>query len=92
MMTMENSDRQDCDQLDVLNASIAGVLSHPWFPTTWGRRALMAAIFLVGLEQAVVAGNQYALLLWLLLPLFSPRVMGNAAFLLGRFMAGLHGR
>jgi hypothetical protein len=43
----------------------------------------MAAIFLFGLQQAWT-GNYEPLVFWLLLPSFSPRIMGECAFLFGR--------
>ena len=82
-------------ELELHSARLAGQLCSVWIPVSWGRRLLMLAIFLVGLQQAWV-GNYYGLLLWLLLPTFSPRIMGEAAFLWGRlsrnFQDGFEGR
>jgi hypothetical protein len=47
----------------------------------------MVAIFLIGLVGAVT-GNNMLMLSWLLLPFFSPSLMGEATNLAGR----LHGR
>ena len=72
------------DQLNELHAAaLAGTLLRPWFPVSWTRRLIMAAIFLFGLQQAAT-GNYQPLVWWLLLPFFSPRIMGEAAFLLGK--------
>jgi hypothetical protein len=70
-------------KLELHAAALAGVLAHPWFPMSWPRRLLMAAIFLFGLQQAAT-GNYEAVLWWLLLPFFSPRIMGEAAHFIGR--------
>ena len=43
----------------------------------------MAAIVVFGLQQAWT-GNYEAMVFWLLLPLFSPRIVGWCAYLLGR--------
>ena len=43
----------------------------------------MVAIVLFGLQQAWT-GNYEPLVIWLLLPFFSPRIMGECAFLLGK--------
>lgn len=70
-------------ELELHAAALAGVLLSPWFPVSWTRRALMAAIFFFGVWQAV-AGNYQPLIWWLLLPFFSPRIMGEAAYFMGR--------
>jgi hypothetical protein len=72
------------DELQLHAARLAGVLLHPWFPVSWSRRLIMAGIFLLGLQQAAWAGNYEPLLWWLLLPFFSPRIMGECAFFLGK--------
>jgi GYF domain 2 len=71
------------EELKLHAARLAGVLCHPWFPMSWGRRLIMAAIFLFGLVQAAI-GNYQPMLWWLLLPVFSPRIVGEAAHLMGR--------
>ena len=76
-------------ELEAHAARLAAVLLHPWFPVLWTRRLIAAAIFLFGLQQAWI-GNYQPMLLWLLLPLFSPRIVGEAAFLWGRFRRVIH--
>jgi hypothetical protein len=70
-------------KLQLHAASLAGVLLHPWFPVSWTRRLIMVAIVLLGIQQAWV-GNYEAVLLWLILPFFSPRIVGECSFLLGK--------
>lgn len=64
-------------------AALSGTLMSSWFPVDWGRRALMIGIFLFGLEESI-RGNLQPLLYWLLLPFFSPRLIGEAAYFFGR--------
>ena len=71
------------EELELHETRLAGFLLHPSLPMSWGRRLIMAAIFLFGAVQAAT-GNYDALVVWLLLPFFSPRCVGEAAFLLGR--------
>jgi hypothetical protein len=56
-----------------------GVLLSPWLPVPWSRRLIMLGIVLLGLQQAFV-GNYEALAWYILLPIFSPRIMGYAAY------------
>jgi hypothetical protein len=74
---------QQRNELELHAAKLAGALLHPWLPVSWSRRAIMAAIVLFGLQQAWT-GNYEPLVFWLLLPFFSPRIMGECAFLLGK--------
>jgi hypothetical protein len=50
----------------------------------------MTGIVLLGLQQAWT-GDYEPLIFWLLLPLFSPRIMGECAFLIGRIRSLLSG-
>jgi len=70
-------------ELKLHAAKLSGVLLHPWFPVAWRGRLIMAGIVLLGLQQAWV-GNFEPMIFWLLLPLFSPRIMGECAFLFGK--------
>ena len=81
---------QQRNELELHAAKLAGTLLHPWFPVSWGRRLLMAAIILFGLQQAWT-GNYEPLIFWLLLPFFSPRIVGECAFLLGRVRRSVGG-
>ena len=50
----------------------------------------MAAIFAFGLQQAAI-GNYQPLLWWLLLPFFSPRIVGEATYFMGRLVRLVRG-
>jgi hypothetical protein len=74
---------QQRSELELHAAKLAGALLHPWLPVGWGRRLIMAAIVLFGVQQTWT-GNYEALYFWLLLPTFSPRIVGSCAHNLGR--------
>lgn len=62
---------------------ISAWLFRPWLPVYWSRRLIMLGIFILGLYQMWI-GYRYGFLLWLLALPFSPRVMGQIAYLIGR--------
>lgn len=62
---------------------LSGSLMSPWLPVDWTRRLIMFGIVALGIQQAM-AGNFQPLVWWLLLPLFSPRIVGEAAYAAGR--------
>jgi len=71
-------------QLDPsLEAQIAGYLLSQWFPVGNGRRLLMAAIAITAVGGAL-AGHFWLLWLMLLLPFFSPRLVGETVIFLRR--------
>ena len=74
---------QQRNELERHAAKLAGSLAHPWFPMGWGRRLIMAGIVALGLQQART-GNYEPLLFWLLLAVFSPRIMGWCDLQIGR--------
>jgi hypothetical protein len=74
---------QQREKLELHAATLAGALLHPWLPVPWSRRLIMAAIIAFGFQQAFV-GNYESLLWFVLLPFFSPRIMGEATYLLGK--------
>ncbi|MFP5350276.1 MAG: hypothetical protein ACLGHO_10600 [Gammaproteobacteria bacterium] len=74
---------EERQKLETLQAQLAGVLSRPWLPFGWTRRLIMVVLFLVG-AYGLAEGNGYFLLAWLLLLLFSPRVVGEFNVVLGK--------
>ena len=74
------------DQIEALEhhkAALSGALLSTWLPIPWSRRTIMIAIVVFGLWQALQQ-NYQPLIFWLALPFFSPRIMGEAAFLAGK--------
>jgi hypothetical protein len=78
---------QQRDELERHAAALSGVLMSPWLPMSLRSRLIALAIILFGLQQAWT-GNYEPMVFWFLLPLFSPRIVGECAHLLGR-VAGL---
>lgn len=68
-----------------IHAQLSGVLLSPWLPFDWGRRAIMIFLFFIGL-YGIIQGHSLLVLIWLLLPLFSPRIVGEVAYALGKIL------
>lgn len=86
-----NLTAEERQKLETLQTQLSGALLSPWLPFGGGRRSIIIVLFLVG-ASGLVQGNGYFLFAWLFLLFFSPRVVGEVAYALGRFMAGLNGR
>jgi hypothetical protein len=65
-----------------VTAKMAGYLLSPWLPIGVGRKIVMVVIFLIALLGSLL--NPFCLLLLIILPLFSPRVIGEIVSFLGR--------
>src|SRR5882724_4192 len=70
-------------ELELHAARLAGVIHSPWLPISGGRRLIMLGIVVLGIQQAWWAANYQPLLWWLLLPLFSPRIIGECDYFIG---------
>jgi hypothetical protein len=70
-------------ELELHAAGLAGAILSPWLPVSRGRRLIMLGIILLGIQQALWASNYQPLLWWLLLPFFSPRIVGECAYFVG---------
>jgi hypothetical protein len=78
------------EELEILQAKLSGGLLSIWFPMGIGRKLIMVVIFLVGIYGLVI-GNHYFLFSWIILPMFSPRLMGEVSYFMGRISAGTRG-
>jgi hypothetical protein len=76
--------KQQRGELEIHAAKLAGVVLRPWLPVSWTRRLIMAGIIVLGIQQSIWVGNYEPFAWWLLLPLFSPRIVGECAFQIGR--------
>lgn len=74
-------------QLENSAAALSGQLLSVWFPMSNIRRAIMLALFLLGL-RAFVNNNEIYMVYWIFTLLLSPRIVGSVAYGLGRFMSG----
>lgn len=75
------------EELEIHRVKLAGTLLSPWLPFSWWRRLVMFVLLLLGTLWPL-GGSPNWVLAWLLMLLFSPRIMGETAFALGRFAAG----
>ncbi|MDD5638664.1 MAG: hypothetical protein PHO28_02025 [Candidatus Pacebacteria bacterium] len=66
---------------DVAGTS-AGLLLNSWLPSGWLRKIIILAIILVVICLAITKNLLFLLLLFIL-PIFSPRMMGELMFLVG---------
>jgi hypothetical protein len=79
----DNLTPEEQDHLRSYLPGLSGVLHSIWFPFDWGRRTLMILIFIVGIF-GLIQGYHDLMWIWLALPAFSPRIIGEAFHLLGR--------
>ena len=79
-----NLTSEERQKFEELHAQLAGVLFRPCLPVDWGRRGIMIFIFLIGL-YGMIQGHLLWALIWLLLINFSPRIVGEVAYALGKF-------
>ena len=84
-----NLTAEEKQKLETLQAGLAGALLSSWLPFGWGRRAIMITLLFVG-AYGLVEGNSYLLLSWLLLPFFSPRLIGELSYYVGKISGALH--
>ena len=67
---------EERERLEREGKGLARVVMSPWIPFSWSYRMMMVSIGAIGFWG--LAENQYLLILvWLLLPLFSPRIIGK---------------
>lgn len=79
----ENLTPETRQDLEKQSALIAGLLMRSWLPFDWARRSIMIALFLVGL-YGLRQHNDYFLVAWLFIWIFSPRATAEVTFALGR--------
>ena len=70
-------------QFQSIADALARRLASLWFPMDWGSRAIIFSIGLVGM-YGVAREPHYLALAWLILPLFSPRLIDVFAHAAGR--------
>ena len=72
----ETLSQEERERLEREGKELARIIVSPWIPFGWGYRMIMAILAGIGL-LGIVQENYLFLLAWLLLPLFSPRVVGK---------------
>ena len=71
----EQMSLEERTRLEREGRELARIIVSPWIPYGWGYRIVMLAIAAVGFF-GLAQGNHFLALAWLLLPLFSPRMVG----------------
>lgn len=72
-------------KLEEIKDRLAGSLLTTWLPLDWGRRAIMIVIGICGI-CGLMLGNALLSLSLFLLPFFSPRIVGESVYAIGRFL------
>ena len=71
------------EQIKLANARLAGYMLRNWLPDCPIRKAIMLGLFVLGV-YGIAIDNSNLILWWLLIPLFSPRAVGEVAVFAGR--------
>ena len=74
---------QERHELEIQKSKLSGMLLSTWFPVPWSKRIIMIVIVGFGLWQ-MVEQNFQPLIYWVALPFFSPRIVGEGAFFIGK--------
>jgi hypothetical protein len=67
---------EERERLEREGKELARVVMSPWLPFNWSYRMMMVAIGAIGF-YGLAEGQYFLVLIWLLLPLFSPRIIGK---------------
>jgi len=87
MLRHGNISPEERDRLEREGKELARVVMSPWLPFDWKYRIVMIAIAAIGF-WGLIQAQYFFMLVWLLLPLFSPRILGEFFMLI----AGLKDR
>ena len=82
------NNRELADELEKvqsgIKAQMAGYLAHPWLPVGITRKIVMIIIVLISITAAEIYKNNSFYWLLLMLPIFSPRIVGETLYLIGK--------
>jgi hypothetical protein len=76
ILKYENISPPERERLEKEGRELARVVMSPWIPFDWGYRIIIIFITAVGF-WGLIQGMYFLMLLWLLLPIFSPRIIGK---------------
>lgn len=76
MLKYEKISPQERERLEREGKELAIAVMNPWFPFDRRYRIVMIAITAIGF-WGLIQGQYLFMLVWLLLPLFSPRIVGK---------------
>ncbi len=75
------------NELDKVNPGlknqISGYVLSKWLPNGVGRKIIMLALLLLGI-YGLFFGSHWFLISWAIIPIFSPRIVGEVATFFGR--------
>ena len=72
----EKMSAEERERLEREGNQLARAVMSPWLPFGWGYRIVMVVIAAVGF-LGLIEGQYSLILLWLVLPFFSPRIVGE---------------
>lgn len=82
--TANNNSVKEIDkQFGEIETDLTGLIMSKWLPYGIVRRIIMLVVFLLGLYGAIKI-NVLFILLWLLLPFFSPRIAAMVTVFFGK--------
>ncbi len=76
ILKYEKISPEERERLEKEGKELATVVMNPWFPFDWRYRIVMIAMIAIGF-WGLIQGPYLFMLVWLLLPLFSPRIVGK---------------
>ena len=79
----DNLTAEERQQLEQSYAQMCGYLASPWLPIGIGRKAVILALLILGAYGFAIDKPLIALC-WILIPLFSPRLVGEALLIIGK--------
>lgn len=78
----DNLSAEERQKLEISLAQMSGYLCSPWLPVGVGRKSIMVALLIIGFYGFLI-GKPIIAVCWLLIPLFSPRLVGETLRLIG---------
>jgi len=72
----EEMSPQERERLEREGRELMRVIMSPWLPMGWSYRMIMIVIATIGF-WGFLEGKYLLMLLWMLLPLFSPQIVGK---------------
>ena len=79
----DNLSDDERHKLEQSYAQMSGYLLSPWLPVGFGRKVIVVALLIIGI-CGVVIDKPIIAVCWLLIPLFSPRLVGEALLIVGK--------
>lgn len=82
VLEVENLSAEDRENFETLRSQVAGYLFSPWLPVGVGRKAIMLALIVIG-GYGLMIDKPLIALCWPMVPLFSPRIVGETLRMIG---------